>query len=111
MQDSGDKLTTKYSNSWGFVSFLVIAGWILFVWIGIYFERKLSAQNWSTTTLIIDFSFMYLALLLPAVVIAFVVGKGVKKYRSIPNARLVVKAFWVTAAFLALLTVGYFKTA
>jgi len=91
----------KFSESWGFALSLIFAGWFWFVAMEVYIERHFRDQNWSTSMSIINYSSIYFALLLVAVIVSFVVGKGVKKYRIISNAMLVIKAFWVLAAFLA----------
>lgn len=100
----------KFSESWGFALSLVFAGWFWFVATEVYIERQFRDQNWSTNSFI-DFSAIYLALLVVAVIVSFLVGKGLKKYRAIPNAVLVIKAFWVSAAFLAFFAWGDYQAA
>lgn len=101
--------TSKPSESWQFAVTGVIVGWFLYVALNVYIEREFSDRNWSTYGLLLEFSAMYFVMLAVALVISFLVGKGVKKYRSIPNVDLVMKAFWVSAAFLALLTYGAYE--
>lgn len=99
----------KFSKNWGYAVFIIFCGWFLFVAANVYITQHFRNQDLSTSMLILDYSFMFFVLLTAATVVSFLVGKGVRKYRSIPNVELVLKAFWVSAIFLALLTYGDYE--